>query len=142
PSIRPMLALPELPRLPERRESPKQAEKADISAPPAEVKVKPPPRPPKTLTLPESPPVKRVKAVPEFITPPPEDAQPDFGSILSGIQRNDGFDMSESPRIARKPIKVDTPEPLASHKTKRVMDAVLGKNNAVNPLIKANEEAK
>lgn len=50
----------------------------------------------------------------------------DFSGILSGIKRNDGFgDDDESGE-----------DVIVSHKTKRVMDTVFGKNNVINPFVK------
>jgi hypothetical protein len=54
--------------------------------------------------------------------------QLDFNSILSGIKRNDAF----TPDI--------TEEAPASHKTKRVMEAIFGKNKTVNPYIKEYDD--
>ena len=60
----------------------------------------------------------------------------DFGSILSGIQRNDSFEM---PANAAKSSKIaDSADTVNTHKTRRVMDAIFGKNKVSNPLVKAN----
>jgi hypothetical protein len=60
----------------------------------------------------------------------------DFGSILSGIKRKDGFEKSESVKSHGSNHGDDSP---VTHKTKRVMDAIFGKNKIVNPFVK-NEE--
>lgn len=62
----------------------------------------------------------------------PSAPQLDFNSILSGIQRNDGFVAGDS--------EEDKEEPPVSHKTKRVMDAIFGKNKIVNPFVKQEEQ--
>ena len=50
----------------------------------------------------------------------------DFAGILSGLERSDGFDVAED-------------ENGISHKTSRVMDAVLGNSKIVNPFLKQDD---
>jgi hypothetical protein len=57
---------------------------------------------------------------------PPKAPQLDFNSILSGIQRSDGFEKTKETAQEDAPV---------SHKTKRVMDSIFGKSKIVNPFV-------
>ena len=62
----------------------------------------------------------------------PTAPQLDFNSILSGLQRSDGFEPGSSSSNMEDDVAV-------SHKTKRVMDAIFGKNKITNPFVKQDE---
>jgi hypothetical protein len=136
PKPKSMLKLPEpspkpkpLLKIPEPSAKSKSSAKSEVSAKP------------KLLEL---PPVKQdgLTVNPNGFTPPEPPSELDFGSILSGIQRNDSFEMplSEATKPGQ-PAKVESgSETQTSHKTKRVMDAIFGKSKIVNPLVKASDE--
>ncbi|MCL1881417.1 MAG: hypothetical protein FWF76_04495 [Oscillospiraceae bacterium] len=92
----------------------------------------------------------------------------DFSSILSGIKRNDSFEMPElpsKPKLKAKQKSISKEMPVSeeikiskkagatksvvsakltdtptSHKTKRVMDAIFGQSKANNPHVKTSED--
>jgi hypothetical protein len=71
--------------------------------------------------------------------PPSEPPKLDFDSILSGIQRADGFDSPKSAVNNSNNNSQDEEMPV-SHKTQRVMDAIFGKTKTVNPFIKQGKD--
>ena len=73
---------------------------------------------------------KNIEALPE-IEVSSEAPQLDFNRILSGIQRNDGFESNADSA---------TEDVVVSHKTKRVMDTVFGNNMIINPFVKSGEK--
>ncbi|MCL2071034.1 MAG: DUF6076 domain-containing protein [Oscillospiraceae bacterium] len=66
---------------------------------------------------------------------PPSAPQLDFNRILSGFQRNDRFEASPLDSPDSNAPKEDA---AVSHKTKRVLDTVLGKSRVVNPFVKSD----
>ncbi|MCL2634768.1 MAG: hypothetical protein FWD34_09685 [Oscillospiraceae bacterium] len=80
--------------------------------------------------LPDIEPVQEPEPVetPKLSLPPVNEPAPaiDFSSILSGMDRKDGFGKTEE-------------EAPASHKTKRVMDAIFGKSKSSNPFVSTKE---
>jgi hypothetical protein len=85
------------------------------------------------LRLPES------KAVsPKVAESSAEPPKLDFDSILSGLQRSDGFDSPKSSAVSGSQEE----EMPVSHKTQRVMDAIFGKSKTVNPFIKQEKDER